>query len=546
MAVSIDAQAAINEIAAELEARPASEAEIKSTAELESKALWGGIKEQASAAGMSIMGWMQEKAFGGSQNPQGLGQQALAAISHPFARTAEVAFDYINPYSPGGYMHSEELPDWASFLNENQTLRTGLAKNPVIAAAPAFLGGFAYPINEWAEGRDVTKGALGGGLLSLGGPWAGVLSRSAAQGVRKVAPNMSDDTVDMARRAFNKAAVAGSALGVTGAGLGTALKGLGKTAAKPLVKVGAAGLAKVSLVTERLYDGVASALRKSLRQKPDNVDLSMKVDDFYPSKRAGGTATTEDLGHQPGVAMSRTLDSVENQSTVSFFEDVIKNDNILADAVKYRGKSLDQSEFPDDLKNIMYKVHRRADLKDETLHQAGKASADFDHDGSWFDDIAEAIGHNLDDIEDAAMSRSVQNIFIKADKAGIDVTKSLESKGLPALPAHGPTNTGTFILDPAKAKQVDRYLEYHSNHIQSVSRSHESMVYGSDLIEHLAKTDPEHLANVMRAVIRNAEEALATPANTINASGRMVRTEHAIEQFKLDTAKEILEALLGG
>ena len=86
MAVSIDAQAAINEIAAELEARPASEAEIRSTAELESKAFWGRIKEQSSAAGMSIMDWMQEKAFGGSQNPTGILQEALGAASYPFAK----------------------------------------------------------------------------------------------------------------------------------------------------------------------------------------------------------------------------------------------------------------------------------------------------------------------------------------------------------------------------------------------------------------------------------------------------------------------------
>jgi hypothetical protein len=369
---------------------------------------------------------------------------------------------------------------------------------------------------------------------------AGLISRTAGAGVRKVAPNLADDTVDMARRNLNKAMVAGSALGVTGAGLA---KTVGKLATKPIVKVAPAALAKVSLVTERLYDGVASALRKSIRQKPDNVDLAMKVDDFYPNRTAGGTNLTEDMGYQPGVAMSRTLDSVENQSTVSFFEDVIKNDNILADAVKHKGKSLDQTELPDVLKNIMYKVHRRADLKDDTLHQAAKAPGVMDHDGSWWDDIAEAIGHNIDDIEDATFSRSLQGMFARVEKAGIDI-----QTGLPKLDVPPNVASASQAINPnlAKAKQVDRYLEYHSNHIQSVARSHESMVYGSDLIEHLAKTDPEHLANVMRAVIRNAEEALATPANTINASGRMVRTDHAIEQFKLDTAKEILEALLGG
>mgnify|MGYP003136784562 CR=1 FL=1 len=551
MAVSLDAQAAIADIAKSLEGqsgegeflenfiKSASESEIKETAKLESDAFWDGIKQKASAAGVSIMDWMGETAFQGSQNPAGLAQKALAAISHPFAKTAEVAFDYINPKSPGGYMHSEELPDALSFLNENAYLRKELAKNPALAVAPAFLGGFAYPINEWAKGKDVTKGALGGGLLSLGGPMAGLISRTAGAGVRRVAPNLTDDMVDQSRRAFNKALVAGSALGATGAGVATVAKGLGKTASKPVVKAGAAGLAKVSLVTERLYGRVADSLRISLKQAPDDYSHVMKVDDLYPNRAAGGTATTEDLGYQPGKVMSMTLDSTDNQATVGFFEDVIKTDNRLSDAVKYKGKTLDQTELPDVLQNIMYGVHRRANLKDDTLHRAADAPAVMDHDGSWYDDIAEAIGHNIDAIDDATFGRSMQDILSNAQKTGIDVTE-----GIPALRSNRPK--AQELLNPEKAKQVDRYLEYHSNSIQHVARSHESMVYGSDLIEHLAKTDPEHLANVMRAVISKAEKALATPPNTINASGGMVRTDHAIEQFKLDTAKEILEALLGG
>ena len=244
MAVSIDAQAAINEIAAELAVRD-KETEIEETAKLESKALWSGIREQASAAGMSIMDWMQEKAFGGSQNPTGILQEALGAASYPFAKTAEVAIDYVNPWSrtneegkPTGYMHSEQLPDALSFLNENQTLRTGLAKNPVIAAAPALLGGFGYPINEWAEGRDVTKGALTGGLLSLTGPMAGLISRTAGVGVRRVAPNLTEDTIDQSRRAFNKALLVAGGVGTSGGAITKAVLGkAAKVGAK--VKLGA-------------------------------------------------------------------------------------------------------------------------------------------------------------------------------------------------------------------------------------------------------------------------------------------------------------------
>ena len=190
------------------------------------KAQWDVIKQNAKDAGMSVLDWLGETAFKGSQNPTGLGQEILGAVTYPFRKTAEVSFDYVNPWSrkddqgkPTGYMHSEQMPDWLSFINENQRLREELAKNPVIAAAPALLGGFTYPINEWAEGRDVTKGALTGGILSLLGPQAGLLSRFAGQGIRKAAPKLTDETVDLTRRKLNQALLVAGGLGATGAGV---------------------------------------------------------------------------------------------------------------------------------------------------------------------------------------------------------------------------------------------------------------------------------------------------------------------------------------
>ena len=184
---------------------PASESEIKETAELESDAFWAGIKDQASAAGMSALEWLGETAFQGSQNPQGLGQEILGAISSPFRKTAEVGFDYINPYSPGGFMHSEQMPDALSFLNENEYLRKELAKNPVIAAAPALLGGFGIPVNKWAEGEDVLKGDVVAGVASLTGPVAGLTARGVGKVAQKVAPDLTDEAVDQTRRGLLKA-----------------------------------------------------------------------------------------------------------------------------------------------------------------------------------------------------------------------------------------------------------------------------------------------------------------------------------------------------
>jgi len=142
MAVSIDAQAAINEIAAELEARPASEAEIKSTAELESKALWGGIREKANAAGKSIMDYLNETAFEGSKNPQGLGQQILAGASYPFRLANELTME-------------SGVQGGIPFVNYD----------PIGGFLGLVSGAYGIPANKWAKGEPVTKMDAGVGAL---------------------------------------------------------------------------------------------------------------------------------------------------------------------------------------------------------------------------------------------------------------------------------------------------------------------------------------------------------------------------------------------
>ena len=269
MAVSIDAQAAINEIAAELAVRD-KETEIEETAKLESKAFWDGVKGQASAAGVSIMEWLGEVAFQGSQNPTGMVQETLGALSYPFRETAEVAFDYINPYSPGGYMHSEELPDALSFLNENQTLRTGLAKNPVIAAAPALLGGFGIPVNKWAEGEDVLKGDVVAGVASLTGPVAGLTARGVGKVAQKVAPTLTDEVVDQTRRGLLKA---------TGVGTGLlaapviATKGLLKKSGKVGAKVAMTASTIGRNLTTNFFGTVGTLLRQAEEGIAKGVDV---------------------------------------------------------------------------------------------------------------------------------------------------------------------------------------------------------------------------------------------------------------------------------
>ena len=276
MAVSIDAQAAINQIAAELAVRD-KETEIEETAKLESKAFWDGVKGQASAAGVSIMEWLGEVAFQGSQNPTGMVQETLGALSYPFRETAEVGFDYINPWSrkdeqgnPTGYMHSDQMPDILSFLNENEFLRAELGKNPVIAAAPALLGGFGIPVNKWAEGEDVLKGDVVAGIASLTGPVAGLTARGVGKVAQKVAPTLTDEVVDQTRRGLLKAT-----------GVGTGLLAAPVIATKGLLKksgkVGAKVAMTASTIGRNLTTNFFLTVGTLLRQAEEGIAKGVDV-----------------------------------------------------------------------------------------------------------------------------------------------------------------------------------------------------------------------------------------------------------------------------
>lgn len=180
------------------------------------------IKESAKAAGMSAVDWLGAVAFQGSQNPQGLGQEVLGAISYPFRKTAEVSMDYLNPWStvdeqgsPVGLMHSEQMPEWLSRLND-PSMRMTMMQNPGLPLAGAVLGGFGIPINKWAEGEDVLKGDVLAGVASLTGPVAGLTARGVGKVAQKTAPTAFDAS---RRKILQGAAGATGLLALGGKGL---------------------------------------------------------------------------------------------------------------------------------------------------------------------------------------------------------------------------------------------------------------------------------------------------------------------------------------
>ena len=292
MAVSIDAQAAINEIAAELEARPASEAEIRSTAELESKAFWGGIKEQASAAGMSIMDYLNETAFEGSKNPQGLGQQILAGASHPFRLANELTMDYIK---------SKPNPSLI---------------DPVGGLLGMVSGGLGIPANKWATGEPVTKMDAGiGALTLLGGPVVAGTLKGSGYLARRAAPKTTkavDESIDLARRRLIKAGGA-TAVAVAG-GVGGAFDALKVVA--PVAKVSKAALA-VSTITTGLAAKVMRNLHTLIVQTPAGGYPRTAMDEagnlVLPSKAMG-----DEVGNTVSTHMAKEIGTGENRQILTF------------------------------------------------------------------------------------------------------------------------------------------------------------------------------------------------------------------------------------
>ena len=129
---------------------------------------WEIIKQSAKAAGMSVLDWFSEVAFKGSQNPEGMAQEALGAASYPFRKASEVAIDYLSPSS--GFMHSEQMPEWLSGLND-PAMRRHMIQNLGPVAATAMLGGLGVGVNKWAEGEDVLKGDVIDGVGTLAAPF---------------------------------------------------------------------------------------------------------------------------------------------------------------------------------------------------------------------------------------------------------------------------------------------------------------------------------------------------------------------------------------
>ena len=287
------------------------------------KAQWDVIKQNAKDAGMSVLEWLGETAFKGSQNPEGLGQQALAAVSHPFREANKLTVE-------------RGLKGAIPFWNYD----------PIGALLGVFAGGLGIPVNKYAKGEDVTKlDAIIGGT-TLAGPVVGGIAKGTTTLAGNVAkripvPKTVDESFDAARRRFLKAAGVTTGLLATGAGGAKILAG--KVVA-PVAKVTAAAT-RVSALTTGLATKVFRNLHTMIVQTPSGgyprTALSRTGDTVLPSP-----AMADEVGDTLSARMANDLLRPENRNITRFVnriynkaDETLKREDFLEKDIALKSKT---------------------------------------------------------------------------------------------------------------------------------------------------------------------------------------------------------------
>ena len=489
MAVSIDAQAAINEIAAELEARPASEAEIRSTAELESKAFWGGIREKANAAGKSIMDYLNETAFEGSKNPQGLGQQILAGASYPFRLANELTME-------------SGVQGGIPFVNYD----------PVGGLLGLVTGAYGIPANKWAKGEPVTKLDAGVGALAVLGPLTGAGIRGSMNVARKAVPETAIDKVDEVRRGLLKSLAVGTT--AVAAPVVATKTLMGKTA----TKVGATG-ARVALG--------ASALARSMAE--DSlwaIEVLFKAADKSLSDTGKVLAKGDLVEH-------RILTVGENASTmVDKIGSVKTTRSALINSMSFGLKDKAYLRF-------FEKINKAVDTNLPPMRTAIDPE-------SGFPILPNRLPPSL---KDPLKPATTDNAFYLASKEAdelTDIRRAFEEKW--DLPTSGSKdylfdmNPGPKFADDAVAVRQFRdelnLMGFNRDASQQMISRLDEIEIALRNIEHLEKTDPNQLRAILNQIIKD------TPDFTGRVPPKGLGREfHEIHQNIREMAEDMLEAL---
>ena len=439
---------------------------------VQAEAAWDEGKEKAKAAGMSVLEWLGETAFQGSQNPQGFGQEVLGAISYPFRKTAEVGMDYVLPMEgPDTWFQSENLPSWLSNLNDPRVRELMLSKGyGVVPATAALMGGLGIPVNKWAEGEDVLKGDVLMGAATLAGPVvAGAVKGSTKLGA-KLAPKTAgkiEENVDAARRRFIQGLGASAGLISAGA-VGT--KALVGKAVVPVAKA-ARVVTAVSAVTTGLAGKVFRNLHTLIQQTPSGgypkIALNRGGQTVVPSP-----GMAEKVGDTISTQMHKDLWRPENRNILNFFN-----------------KLFDKSDYAD--------IGSPSSLKSR-----GWTDKSGTTDVEW---------KTFEDIEGY---RVVDDLIGKEEKILIEANKNPWH----VLPYGGKTYPKGMELDDVA------YVDYHLSKSGNLSSDIISFEQATSVVDTLAKTDPAKLVRILNEVIDESEGTLASIRKALDANDPRVTT----------------------
>jgi len=455
------------------------------------------------------------------------------------------------------------MPEWLGFLNENEYIRSELARQPALAAAPALLGGFGIPINRWASGEDVNKGELVGGIASLAGPTLPLIGRVAGHASHKVAPQATDQ----ARRSLLKAAGVGTGLLAAPIAATKLVGGKVGTAAKAALKIGTLTSALTGGVMANLK-GVLNRTRVGLQRGHWGQEDHRAMEAMRRGETLRSPSVEHDIGVIPGKNLSDELDKAENQQVISFFDRVLKEDQRLGElnfieAVTNRVESpaLRRVEEVQRLPEVgigqVYEFQKgRLSVVDTSDHLSVGNRSDrgldrLDADGmplrSLDDQVDAVIRENLD---------AISNVTNKLDYEGGYVPHNPDPGGTELSGrAHELVNIKSSFGDDI-SNQMD-FVTYHANKVDNVAHAYIRLDEGSALIDDLAENSPEHLRAVLTSVINDAEKSLdaarvglregqslddLTHINLATERGTVI-IDVPKEQFVIKTAKELLEAL---
>ena len=427
----------------------------------EAQAAWSVSKEKAKEAGVDVLDWLSETAFGGTKNPEGWGQQALAKISYPFRLANEMSVDYLGT-----------KPSMRSI-------------DPVGGLFGLVAGGFGIPANKWATGEDVTNLDAIIGALTATGPVVGGAVRGTTSLAKKMVPEAAQESVDLARRKVLKAAgVATGGMLAPVIATKVALKGAAATVAGN-VAVAAGGMAETFMLS------IGKLLDNAVEELAD-VSKVVRASDPSPSsmiKMTKEQTATRNFFERFREIIEDSLGTSEKGHPVNAIQRIRDDTSIaslgdMTDVQRDYLKGLTQHEYMSPEPSAR-RIRIHDVLTDESTEvmtalkaeQKSIKTAQRKFDEEWHVDEAYEGGW----VDEPQYTRHERITDISDPQTRMEALKAYES--------------------------LVKRLEDNEDAIKTLYQSAQDVKWGLMHIEHLSQTDPDKLIRVLNQIINEAKLA---------------------------------------